>query len=79
MVQPGVSVAKYWVQDFAKDDASMTAKAYIIAMLLSSIMWVTSFDVAQHAYRHAQKAGAIPNLHLKETAYRWIFDDDAGV
>ncbi|MDL2409125.1 hypothetical protein PY650_26510 [Rhizobium calliandrae] len=67
------------MQDFAEDDASMTAKAYIIAMLLSSILWVTSFDVARHAYRDAQRAGAIPNLHLKETAHRWIFDDDAGV
>ncbi|MBB3457223.1 hypothetical protein FHT86_005541 [Rhizobium sp. BK313] len=53
----------------------MTAKAYIIAMLLSSILWVTSFDVARHAYRDAQKAGAIPNLHLKDSV-RWIFDDD---
>jgi hypothetical protein len=61
--------------DLPKDDVSMTAKAYIIAMLLSSILWVTSFDVARHAYRDAQKAGAIPNLHLKDSV-RWIFDDD---
>lgn len=57
----------------------MTAKAYIIAMLLSSLLWAMSFDVAQHAYRHAQRAGAIPNLHLKQTAHRLIFNDDAGV
>lgn len=42
----------------------MRVQLYIIAGLLSMIMWVMSFDAARDAYHDAEEVGAIPNLHF---------------
>jgi hypothetical protein len=42
----------------------MRLQYHLIAVLLSMIIWVMSFDVARDAYHDAEEAGAIPNLHL---------------
>jgi hypothetical protein len=40
-------------------------EAFIIAVLASTIIWVGSFDGARHVYREYQRAGVVPNLHIK--------------
>ena len=43
----------------------MRIEAFIIALLASAIIWVGSFDGARHVYRESQRAGVMPNLHIK--------------
>lgn len=46
-------------------DGHMRIQVYIIAFLLSAIMWGVTFDAARNAYRAAHTAGLMPNLHIK--------------
>jgi hypothetical protein len=52
----------------------MRGQIYIIAALLSLIMWVMSFDVAVDAYHDAQEVGAIPNLHIRSHLHHIIHE-----
>ncbi|WP_141130272.1 MULTISPECIES: hypothetical protein [Rhizobium] len=45
---------------------SMRIQIYIIAFLLSAIMWSISFDAARESYHAAQSAGLMPNLHINK-------------
>ncbi|MBB4571955.1 hypothetical protein GGI59_001014 [Rhizobium lentis] len=45
---------------------SMRIQIYIIALLLSAIMWSISFDAARESYHAAQSAGLMPNLHINK-------------
>ncbi len=47
-------------------DGSMRIQVYIIAFLLSAIMWGVTFDAARNAYRAAHTAGLMPNLHIQK-------------
>ncbi|EJT04662.1 hypothetical protein [Rhizobium sp. CCGE 510] len=44
----------------------MRIQIYIIALLLSAIMWSISFDAARESYHAAQSAGLMPNLHINK-------------
>ncbi|EJZ17218.1 hypothetical protein FHS26_002040 [Rhizobium pisi] len=44
----------------------MRIQIYIIAFLLSAIMWSISFDAARESYHAAQSAGLMPNLHINK-------------
>jgi hypothetical protein len=55
----------------------MNLKAFAIATLLSSLMWVGSFQFARHAYRDAETLGVMPNLHIMATLHDALADDDA--
>ncbi|MBB3655878.1 hypothetical protein FHX15_001091 [Rhizobium sp. BK650] len=46
-------------------DGPMRIQVYIIAFLLSAIMWGVTFDAARNAYRAAHTAGLMPNLHIQ--------------
>ncbi|MBP2549603.1 hypothetical protein J2858_002526 [Neorhizobium galegae] len=43
----------------------MRVQYFLIAFLLSMIMWVLSFDVARDAYHVAESAHLIPNEHIR--------------
>ncbi|MBX5137884.1 hypothetical protein HJB79_03545 [Rhizobium lentis] len=45
---------------------AMRIQIYIIALLLSAIMWSISFDAARESYHAAQSAGLMPNLHINK-------------
>jgi pentatricopeptide repeat protein len=55
----------------------MNIKAFLIASLLSSLVWLGSFDLARHAYRDAQRYGFLPNLHIRSLIHDAFDDDDA--
>lgn len=42
----------------------MRVQIYLIAALLSAILWLMSFDETRDVYRGAQRAGILPNLHI---------------
>lgn len=42
----------------------MRVQYQLIAVLLSMMMWIMSFDAARDAYHDAEKVGVIPNLHF---------------
>ncbi|ARO31369.1 hypothetical protein NXC14_CH03469 [Rhizobium sp. NXC14] len=46
--------------------SAMRIQIYIIALLLSAIMWSISFDAARESYHAAQSAGLMPNLHINK-------------
>ncbi|MBB3592894.1 hypothetical protein FHX08_003238 [Rhizobium sp. BK529] len=48
---------------------SMRIQVYIIAFLLSAIMWGVTFDAARDAYRAAHTAGLMPNLQIKRMLF----------
>ncbi len=51
--------------DMPHFDSIMRIQVYIIAFLLSAIMWGVTFDAARNAYRAAHTAGLMPNLHIQ--------------
>ncbi len=47
-------------------DSAMRIQFYIIAFLLSAVMWGVTFDAARNAYRAAHTAGMMHNLHIQK-------------
>ncbi len=43
----------------------MRVQYFLIAFLLSMIMWVLSFDATRDAYHAAEYAHVIPNEHIR--------------
>jgi hypothetical protein len=52
----------------------MRFEIYLIALLLSAIIWVMSYDVAKDGYRGAEEVGAFPNLHVRNHLHRLLDD-----
>lgn len=52
----------------------MRVQYHLIAVILSMMMWVMSFDVARDAYHNAEEVGAIPNLHFHSHFHRFMHD-----
>lgn len=50
----------------------MRAQVYMIALLVSLLIWSTSFLAVRESYRFAHSSGLIPNLHLYERLDSWL-------
>jgi hypothetical protein len=47
------------------EPCGMRVQYFLIAFLLSMIMWVLSFDAARDAYHAAEYAHVMPNEHIR--------------
>lgn len=45
----------------------MRVQIYIIATLLSVMMWRLSFEESRDVYHDAERQGIFPNLHIEST------------
>jgi len=45
----------------------MRVKSYVVATVISLVLWVASYHAAAASYHLAQDAGLMPSLHIKAT------------
>ncbi|KAA0680118.1 hypothetical protein DTW90_37380 [Neorhizobium sp. P12A] len=59
-IQDKISLVHYRLGAFYPHGNQMRIQIHIIAVLLSMMSWVISFDAARAVYRHAHEAGMMP-------------------